>query len=258
MKFFRIAAAAALILTAGCSSNSNEEVDQKTHTSNQNTGIVAEKLDGRILLVESASRSDLLEGNTEKMLAENHSNAVWLQLPEEDYNVLHKGDLIEFSGTGVINYSSPAQAEASDVTLLTAANWTEEEIMQIEDESSFSKVVVKFSPLSDKALAAAPLDTHFRGGTGYTGMFTASGEQNAELTIFLKNVSSSEVYVQLRRKYIGLVPLAEDYLLKGKSGCSITITNEKGTPLTGEFKLYIYNKNGAKYDLYVGSDTLPG
>lgn len=136
MKAFCLSGALLLGLFCGCSAEPETRiaVEQSSTDGADNSGVIIDKQDGRVLLVPSAEKQDILDGDIEKMLAENNENAIWVRIPSDYYSSVSKGDIIRYFGSEInaVDASFPAQTEAVRIEGVTPADWTEEERARLE------------------------------------------------------------------------------------------------------------------------------
>lgn len=136
MKAFCLSGILLLGIICGCSAEAETRIaaEQNLSEGTGNSGVIIDKQDGRVLLVPSAEKQDILNGDIDTILAENNENAIWVRVPSDDYSIVSEGDIIRYFGKGVITVdaSFPAQTEAARVEIRTPANWTEEERARLE------------------------------------------------------------------------------------------------------------------------------
>ncbi|MEJ8304603.1 DUF3221 domain-containing protein [Saccharibacillus sacchari] len=96
--------------------------------------MIIDKQDGRVLLVRSAEKQDILNGAIDNILAENNENAIWVRIPKDDYLSVSKGDIIRYFGKEInaVDMSFPAQTQAVRIEVMTPADWTDEERTRLE------------------------------------------------------------------------------------------------------------------------------
>lgn len=118
-------------MICGCSAEPETRIAAEQTSTNgvSNPGVIIDKQDGRVLLVPGAEKQDILNGDTQKILAENDGHAVWVSIPGDDYSSLFEGDIIRYFGKEInaVDASFPAQTEAVRIEVMTPADWTEEE-----------------------------------------------------------------------------------------------------------------------------------
>jgi hypothetical protein len=84
----------------------------------------------------------------------------------------------------------------------------------------------------------------------YTGTFSTVPGNGKYLNIFVKNSGNSTVYMTITQDGLEIV---SDYELgKGKQK-TITVQEMLKEGLEGDYKLYIYNKTGDKYNLNINA-----
>lgn len=136
MKAFCLSGILLLGVVCGCSAETETriEVERQSTESAGNSGVVIDKQDGRVLLVPSAEKQDILNGAIDTILVENNENAIWVRIPSDDYSLVSKGDIIRYFGKGVtaVDASFPAQTEAARIEIRTPADWSEEERALLE------------------------------------------------------------------------------------------------------------------------------
>ena len=136
MKAFCLSGILLLGVVGGCSAEAETRITAEQDLSEgiSNSGVIIDKQDGRVLLVPSAEKQDILNGAIDNILAEHNENAIWVRVPSNDYSTVSEGDIIRYFGEGVIavDASFPAQTEAARIEIQKPADWTDEERARLE------------------------------------------------------------------------------------------------------------------------------
>ena len=137
MKAFCLSGTLLVGVVCGCSAEMETRImtEQNLSEGTGNSGVIIDKQDGRVLLVSSAEKQDILNGDTEKILAEELSKkAIWVRIPSDDYSSVSEGDIIRYFGKAIntVDTSFPAQTEAIRIETVTPADWTQEERALLE------------------------------------------------------------------------------------------------------------------------------
>lgn len=91
---------------------------------------------------------------------------------------------------------------------------------------------------------------HISGGSGYTGTFTTVPENGKNMEVWVKNNSTSSVYLEISRNGVELL---SDYELRPGKQQTVSYQELAADGLSGDWKIYTYNRTGAKYDLNVNA-----
>lgn len=123
-------------VVSGCAEEAETRITAEQNLSEgiRNSGVIIDKQDGRVLLVRSAEKQDILNGAIDNILAENNENAIWVRIPKDDYLSVSKGDIIRYFGKEInaVDMSFPAQTQAVRIEVMTPADWTDEERTRLE------------------------------------------------------------------------------------------------------------------------------
>ncbi|MNW25605.1 hypothetical protein D3C74_23520 [compost metagenome] len=101
-------------------------------------------------------------------------------------------------------------------------------------------------PMDDSPIRSA---VH-RGYAAYTGKFTLSPNNGKHMNIYVKNSSSSPVYVVISRNG---TEIHSDYQLGAGSQKTFYFEELVASGLSGDWEVYIYNRTGAQYDLNINA-----
>ncbi|MGZ7444130.1 hypothetical protein [Paenibacillus sp. TH7-28] len=88
------------------------------------------------------------------------------------------------------------------------------------------------------------------GGSGYTRSFTTVPEYGKNMEVWVKNNSASSVYLEISRNGVELL---SDYELGPGKQQTVSYQELAADGLSGDWKIYTYNRTGAKYDLSVNA-----
>lgn len=149
--------------------------------------------------------------------------------------------------TAMLTLGSAASADSNP---LQSSQTTTSEVSQETGDNSTIKVRVIdediFYPMDSILINSA----HHTGPTAYTGDFGTSPSNGKSMNVWVKNNASTAVYVTISRNGSEIV---SSYELKGKAQNTFNFEEFVGSGLTGNWKVYVYNKNGASYDLNINA-----
>lgn len=125
-------------------------------------------------------------------------------------------------------------------------------LLQSATQATESNIIVKgydeavFYPLDAILLNSV----HHTGNTAYTGKFTTAPANGKNLNVWVKNNSSSTVYMTISRNGSEFV---SDIAISAGSQKTQTFSEQVASGLSGDWEVYVYNKNGARYDLNINA-----
>lgn len=109
-----------------------------------------------------------------------------------------------------------------------------------------SNIKVKIIPMDAQLINSV----HHTGSAAYTGEFTTAPKNGVHLNVWVKNNGASSVFIDISRN--GL-KITDGYELSSGSQKTISSQDMLGNGLSGDWKVYIYNKTGDKYDLNINA-----
>ncbi|MCY9517850.1 hypothetical protein [Paenibacillus apiarius] len=135
-----------------------------------------------------------------------------------------------------------AAPDSSRIAIVQTANQATEASKIITYETDSGDISI----LDDQVIPPV----HHTGKGAYTGEFTTSRKNGKYLNVFCKNNGSGTVYLTIYRNEQSFV---EDIPIASGDHRTQKFEEKVATGISGDWKVYIYTKDGAKMDINVSA-----
>lgn len=110
----------------------------------------------------------------------------------------------------------------------------------------------KIAPLPTQSLVSSLFSNNVThtGSAAYTGEFKTAPQNGVYLNVWVKNIGSSSVFIDISRNGLKII---DGFELSSGSQKTINFEDMLGNGLSGDWKVYIYNKTGDKYNLTINA-----
>lgn len=120
----------------------------------------------------------------------------------------------------------------------------------VAEEASNIKVRIIDDIISHRMDAQLINSVHHTGSGAYTGEFTTAPKTGVHLNVWVKNNGSSSVFIDISCNGLNIT---DGYELSSGSQKTISFEDMLDDRLPGDWKVYIYNKTGEKYNLNINA-----